>query len=87
MNNKILIADDHTMFADGLISILANEEMMEVVGKTETGNGVFEFLKTQEANLILLDYNLPDMTGSAVAKKLKVEYKREKNKHFGTIAR
>ncbi len=71
---KILIADDHTMFSDGIHSILALEPDMEVVGKTPTGAGVFEIVREREVNLVLLDVNLLDMSGIEVAKKLNEEH-------------
>ena len=70
---KILIADDHVMFADGIESIINTEPDMEVVGKTPTGTGIFEIIQQKEVNLILLDINLLDMNGIEVAKKLKAE--------------
>lgn len=70
---KILIADDHTMFADGIDSILTKESDMQVVGKTPKGAGVFEIVKNQKVDLILLDVNLLDMSGIDVAKRLSAE--------------
>lgn len=70
---KVLIADDHTMFADGIASILATEPGIEVVGHTLSGEGVFEMVQNHEINLILLDINLLDMSGIEVCKKLNKE--------------
>ncbi|MFT4760206.1 MAG: DNA-binding NarL/FixJ family response regulator [Paraglaciecola sp.] len=71
---RLLIADDHSMFADGIESILATESDIEVVGKCPDGNSVFNFLKEKTVDLILLDVNLPDMSGIEVSKKLNREY-------------
>lgn len=71
---RLLIADDHSMFADGIESILATESDIEVVGKCPDGNSVFNFLKKESIDLILLDINLPDISGIEVSKRLSVSY-------------
>ena len=55
---KILIADDHKMFVDGIASILKDEADLRIVGTTQTGKGVFTLLKKEEVDVILLDMNL-----------------------------
>ena len=71
---KILIADDHTMFADGVASILDAENDLTVIGHTPTGAGVFEMIKKQEPDILLLDVNLLDTSGIEVSKKLNSEH-------------
>jgi DNA-binding NarL/FixJ family response regulator len=71
---KIAIADDHAMFVDGIESILNTEESIQVVDKCFNGESVFAMVKNQEIDVLLLDINLPDMSGIEVAKKLNVEF-------------
>ena len=75
---KILIADDHTMFVDGIESILKNEDNITVVGKCYDGNSVFGLLKKHEVDVLLLDVNLPLMNGIEVCKKLVKEFPNTK---------
>lgn len=70
---KILIADDHTMFVDGIASILKLESDMEVVATASTGVEIFQIIDNQDIDLILLDVNLPDTTGIEVSKRLNQE--------------
>jgi DNA-binding NarL/FixJ family response regulator len=65
---NILIADDHTMFADGIESILKDEKEISSVKKCFDGKSVMEILSTDTIDIILLDVNLPDMSGIEVCK-------------------
>lgn len=71
---KILIADDHKMFADGVESILSDEAHIEIIAKCYEGYKIFHELEKQQPDIILLDVNLPDMSGIQVCEKLKKEY-------------
>lgn len=75
---KVLIADDHAMFADGIASILKAESDIEVVGQCLDGPSVIEFLKKGEADILLLDVNLPGMSGIDVCKKVVTDYNATK---------
>ncbi|KXK38526.1 MAG: response regulator transcription factor [Saprospiraceae bacterium] len=71
---NILIADDHTMFVDGMESILTGESDLVVVGRSYDGPSVIEFLKDHEVDLVLLDVNLPGMNGIEVCKEISLNY-------------
>ena len=67
---NVLIADDHTMFADGIESILSTEDDIAVAGTCYDGMAIFEFLEKHKIDVLLLDINLPKMNGLDVCKKL-----------------
>lgn len=75
---KILIADDHAMFADGIASILKNEDSLEVVGQCLDGPSVIKFLQDKPADILLLDVNLPGMSGIDVCKEVTSKFKDTK---------
>jgi len=75
---NILIADDHAMFADGIASILKNEDSIKVVGRCLDGPSVIEFLKKNPVDILLLDVNLPGMSGIDVCKEVTTNFKSTK---------
>jgi len=71
---KVLIADDHAMFADGISSILNTEKNITVVGQCLDGPSVLEYLKKDPVDILLLDVNLPGMSGIDVCKKVTTDH-------------
>ena len=71
---KILIADDHAMFADGISSILNTEENINVIGQCLDGPSVLDYLAKEKVDILLLDVNLPGMSGIDVCKKVTTDY-------------
>ena len=66
MSVKILLADDHRMFRDGLRALLAARPDLEVVGEAEDGAGALTAIGELHPDAVLLDVQLPDMDGFAV---------------------
>ena len=76
---RILIADDHAMFADGISSILEAEDNIQVVGQCLDGPSTIQFLeKESNIDILLLDVNLPGMSGIEVCKKVVSDFKATK---------
>lgn len=72
---NILIADDHTLFRDGLKRIL-NEKIPNVnFGEAQNENELFNLLKKNSWQLIILDLNMPGRGGIEILKDLKIFYK------------
>jgi DNA-binding NarL/FixJ family response regulator len=71
---KVLIADDHKMFVDGIDSILKYEDDIEVVDRCYDGISIFESLKAHSVDVMLLDVNLPGMNGIEVTERLSKEF-------------
>jgi DNA-binding NarL/FixJ family response regulator len=65
LNNptKIFIVDDHQMIIEGLKSLLQNEENIELVGSATSAEKCLQFFKARTADVILMDINLPDISG------------------------
>ncbi|MCD1261688.1 response regulator transcription factor [Paenibacillus athensensis] len=67
---KILIVDDHPMFAFGTKTLLEQMEHVQIVGIAETGKICLEYVNTYKPDLVLLDFKLPDQTGYEIAKQI-----------------
>ncbi|TSJ35921.1 response regulator transcription factor [Mucilaginibacter corticis] len=70
---KVIIADDHALFADGLEQIVNNMPDFRVIAKVPNGKMLLQSFNWLQPDLILLDINMPLMDGleSAVAIKKK----------------
>ena len=68
---SVLLADDHTIFRQGLRMLLEQEDDIEVVGEAANGNEAIELVKKLKPDIILLDIAMPEMDGLKVAQKLK----------------
>ncbi len=75
---KVLVADDHKMFVDGLMSLLDNESGIEVVGFAHTGEQVLATLATNSVDVIVLDIEMPKLDGLETAILMKRKYPKVK---------
>lgn len=65
------IADDHQILIDGIQAVLSSEDNIDVVGYSLNGNDVFHWFKTNSADILILDINMPEMDGIEVLTKFK----------------
>lgn len=68
---KILLVDDHTILLDGVKSLLAQEDDLQVVGQAGSAEAALEFLKKQDVDLIITDYSMPGMDGLSLLNTVK----------------
>lgn len=74
---KLIIADDHKMFLDGLLSIIANESDFEIVMTANSGENVIKYLdncKGKDVDLVITDINMPDVSGIELNKHIKTKF-------------
>lgn len=67
---KVILADDHQMIREGLRQLLELGEEIKVVAEVSDGVQCMEILKKQEADVLLLDINMPNKNGLEVLKEI-----------------
>jgi DNA-binding NarL/FixJ family response regulator len=70
-NVRIVIADDHPVFLQGLRQIIELEPGLEVVGEAGDGNSALETIKSYRPGIVILDIEMPRLDGLAVARLLR----------------
>lgn len=71
---KVAIVDDHPLVIEGLKSLLKFYDNIKLVGNFTSGQGILDFLEKEQADIVLLDINLPDMSGIEVCAKIRSNY-------------
>ncbi|HTS28863.1 MAG TPA: response regulator transcription factor [Bryobacteraceae bacterium] len=67
---RIVVADDHPIFRDGLCKLLGLEEDFEVVAQAQDGRQVLDVLQQFEPDILLLDLKMPGLDGLATLQRL-----------------
>src|SRR5580693_2702426 len=67
---RIVVADDHPIFRDGLCKLLALEEDFEVVAQAQDGRQVLDVLQQYTPDILLLDLKMPGLDGLATLQRL-----------------
>ena len=75
---ELIIADDHTLFIDGLRSLLKDEKDMHVMDIANDGKELLSILSAVSPDIILLDINMPLLNGLDTTKYIRQIYPRLK---------
>lgn len=79
---RLVIADDHKMFLDGLLSILSSNEEYDIILTANSGKNVAKYLDINNAkepiDLVITDVNMPDLNGIELNKHIKSNHPRTK---------
>src|SRR5215203_283926 len=60
---RVLIADDHPLFRDGMRGLLDSVTDAEVIGEATTGEEAIELAEKLQPDVILMDIKMPDING------------------------
>lgn len=68
---KVFLVDDHAILLDGIKSLLSKEESLEVCGEANSAEDALDFLKKNQIDLLITDFNLPNMDGLSLVRLVK----------------
>ncbi|MCI0449973.1 MAG: response regulator transcription factor [Chlorobi bacterium] len=75
---RILIADDHPIFRKGVLSIVNDNPNIQVVGESSNGEEALKLINELKPDIVLLDIDMPLMSGLEVARILKKQNSKSK---------
>lgn len=60
---RVLVADDHTLFREGLVRLLEEAPDVEVVASVASGEEALQALERTRPDVVLMDLNMPGLGG------------------------
>lgn len=75
---KLLVADDHALLRQGIKRVLNFEPDFEVIGEASDGQEALAQTLVLQLDVVLLDLNMPVLSGLEVARQLKVARSKSK---------
>ena len=68
---RVLIADDHRLFAEALEAFLSNDERIEIVGTAQDGEEAVRLAHETSPDVILMDIAMPKVDGVEATKQIR----------------
>jgi DNA-binding NarL/FixJ family response regulator len=60
---RILIADDHKIMREGLLSLLEKQQNMEVIAEAENGRKAVQLALAKRPDIVIMDISMPELNG------------------------
>jgi DNA-binding NarL/FixJ family response regulator len=70
---RILIADDHPIFRQGLRQVIERDPQLRVIAEVGDGQAALDQIRAERPDVAILDLDMPELDGFAVARQLRAE--------------
>lgn len=67
---RVVLADDHSMVREALARILEDSGGITVIGQASNGHEAIDMVKTNQVDVVVLDYSMPELDAPSVIEKL-----------------
>lgn len=71
---KVIIADDHKLFREGLSNLLTDANNIEIISQAENGRQVLDQVRFKVPDIILMDIGMPILNGMETTMALRLDY-------------
>lgn len=68
---RVLVADDHPTFREGLIRVMAEQDDIEVVGEAANGEEAINLATQLHPNVVIMDVSMPKLNGIEATRSIK----------------
>ena len=75
---RVIIADDHLIFRQGLLKLLQSSNKITVVGEAGDGKEALDLIKTESPEIAILDISMPGLSGFEVIRALEQQENKTK---------
>jgi DNA-binding NarL/FixJ family response regulator len=71
---RLLLVDDHELFLEGIISLIEDEDFVNIIGTAPNGRLALDSIRQDQPDVLITDLNMPIMGGIELVKKVKSEF-------------
>lgn len=71
---KVIVADNHPIVRHGISALLRGAEDIRIIGEVPTTNALFQMLRDQDPDVLIMELDLPQINGIAALRHIKEEY-------------